>query len=970
MPYRLSRQPLEWIDRDQPLGFSLEGRRYGAYRGDTITSALLANGATILGRSFKYHRPRGALSLANHDVNALFDSDAEPQLRGDVVPVHDGLELQPVNVNGSLARDRDSLIDRLGRFLPVGFYYRTFHRPKWLFPFWERLIRRKAGLGRVDLSWDARRRPKRYAFCDVLVVGGGPAGMQAALSAADAGARVLLVDEQPRLGGSLDYQWVNDAGAAEQRRPLKTQIATHPGIQVLTEAVASGVYEDHWVPVSTPGGIVKVRAQALIAATGLLEQPAVFRNNDLPGVMLASGAQRLIHRFAVAPCQRAVVLTANPEGYRAALDLLAAGIEVAAVLDSETAEPSGALVDTLAGQGVPILGKHAIYEAHGRDRVTAVTVAPVQDGQCDAAHTRQIPCDGVLMSVGWAPAGHLLYQAGGRFRYDATLHQLVPEQLPPGVFAAGRVNGAFTLDAQLADAREAGAAAAAHCRGETVEPVTAHRECSPHSSPWPIVDHPRGRNFVDFDEDLQLKDLRQAAAEGFDNIELLKRFSTIGMGPSQGKHANMNGIRILARLRRQGIDETGSTTARPFYHSVPMGDLAGRRFRPERETPLHALHAQAGARFMAAGAWLRPEYSGGPGQRDAAVAAEVHAVRQAVGLIDVSTLGKLEVIGPDAGTLLEAAYTMRMCNLAVGMTRYALMVDDSGVIVDDGVAARLADDHYYLSATTSHADTTARDLSRCILEWGLDAQVVNRTGQWAAMNIAGPLSRQVLEPLTDIDLGEEAFPYLAVRGGRVCGHPARLLRVGFVGELGYEIHLPTPAAAEVWQRLTEAGRPVGLRLFGVEAQRQLRLEKGHVIVGQDTDGLTNPFEAGMPWSVHLKKPYFIGRPSLERLKPDVRRRLVGFRIAPADGAAIRECHLVIADGEIAGRVTSVGDSETLGCMVGLAMVDAAVADAGAPLCIRVDQGRDVWAQRADTPFYDPEGARQRMAVVQEEPADA
>lgn len=340
MPFRLSRQPLEWIDREQTLRFSLEGRTYTAYRGDTVTSALLAHGTGILGRSFKYHRPRGALSLANHDVNALFGSDAEPQLRGDVVPVIDGMALTPVNVNGSLARDRDSIIDRIGRFLPVGFYYRTFHRPRKLFPFWERLIRRKAGLGRVDPGWSARRRPKRYAFCDVLVVGGGPAGMQVALTAAEAGAQVLLVDEQPHLGGSLDYQWVHDGAADAERRRLKQGVAVHPRIRVLSSAVAAGVYEDFWVPVSTPQGIVKVRSRALIAATGLLEQPAVFRNNDLPGVMLASGAQRLLHRFAVAPCRRAVVLTANREGYRAAQDLVAAGVEVVAVLQPQPAAPA------------------------------------------------------------------------------------------------------------------------------------------------------------------------------------------------------------------------------------------------------------------------------------------------------------------------------------------------------------------------------------------------------------------------------------------------------------------------------------------------------------------------------------------------------------------------------------------------------------------------------------------------------
>jgi sarcosine oxidase subunit alpha len=573
-------------------------------------------------------------------------------------------------------------------------------------------------------------------------------------------------------------------------------------------------------------------------------------------------------------------------------------------------------------------------------------------------------CDGIITSVGWSPAAHLLYQAGGSLGYDDRLDQLVPRTLPAGVFAAGRVNGVFALAAQLRDAERAAAAACAVLRGAAFESDPgALRASESHSSAWPVVPHPRGRNFVDFDEDLQLRDLLDAAREGFDNIELLKRFSTVGMGPSQGKHANMNAIRILARTLGQDIDTTGSTTARPFYHPLRLDDLAGRRVRPRRTSALHDEHIRAGAVFVEAGAWLRPDFYGDRDRREQRTREEVMAVREGLGLIDVSTLGKIEVLGPDAGRLLDAAYTMRMTTLGVGRTRYALMVDETGVIIDDGVVGRLGEQHYYLTATTTHADATYRLLSRYTLEWGLNARLVNRTGQVAAVNLAGPLSRELLVPLTAIDLRETAFPYLAIRDGLIGDIPARLLRVGFVGELGYEIHVPYTRGAELWQRLMQAGQSRAIRPFGVEAQRRLRLEKGHIIVGQDTDGLTTPFEAAMAWAVHLDKPFFVGRKTLEILAPASARRLVGFRLPVAtEPSPVRESHLVIHAGAIAGRVTSVAYSPTLGRVIGLAMVDKALAVPDQTLAIRTTDGALVEAQQVHLPFYDPDGLRQKSGV--------
>ncbi len=967
MTSRLDSQPLEWVDRSETRSFEFEGKRYTGFTGDSISSALLASDQTLLGRSFKYHRPRGAVTLANHDVNALFQSSEEPNIRGDVTPLEAGMSLTACNVNGSLEKDKDQIIGKLSRFLPVGFYYKSFHKPKKLFPMWERVIREKAGLGTIDTRWDARRKAKTYGFCDLLVVGAGASGMQAALTAAEQGLDVVLADENPHIGGSLDYQLVNDDSAAPIRTALKQKVQSHANIRVLPGHLACGWYTDHYVPLLGPDGIVKMRASAVISATGVMEQPAVFRNNDLPGVMMASGAQRLVARYAVKPGQRAVVLTANVEGYRAALDMLKAGVQIAAVIDMGKVAGRGAWADEVKSLGVRVIEQHAVYEAKGKNQLKQVVVAPFDGTDCNPARALEIDADLLLMSVGWAPAAQLLYQAGSRLGYDSTLEQILPQKLPSGIFACGRLNGAFTLDQRLADGQRAATEAVAFLRNE---PLPAEmpdcRDSEAHSHPWPIVDHPKGKNFVDYDEDLQLKDLVNAAKEGFDNIELMKRFSTVGMGPSQGKHANMNGIRVLAAVTGRTIDQTGSTTARPMFHPVPVQALAGRRFRPERLTAMQQWHLDNGAQMMEAGAWLRPEFYGKPEERAQAILREVQAVRTGLGLIDVSTLGKIEVMGPDAGKLLDGAYTMRMSNIKQDMTRYALMVDESGVIVDDGIAARVAEDRFYVSATTSHADATFRTLSRHIVEWGLDVRLVNRTGTLAAMNLAGPHARKLLAPLTDIDLSEENFPYLGFKEGNLCGVPVRLIRVGFVGELGYEIHLPVESAQQVWNTLMEQGAKYGIRPFGVEAQRVLRLEKGHIIVGQDTDGLTNPFEANMPWAVPLKsKPWFTGKPSLALLKERCQRTLQGFMLPQGySGELPKECHLLIDNGDIAGRITSIAYSPSLGRYIGLAMVDQPLAGSDRIYQVRVDSGALVPLEPCATPFYDAEGERQTIDLTE------
>ncbi len=970
MSQRLSPILGEWIDRRRMIGFTFEGTHFYGYAGDTICSALWASGQCILGRSFKYHRPRGILSFANHDINALMQSGQQLSVRADVTLLDDGMVLSAVNTSGGVMHDRASVLNFFSAFLPVGFYYKAFHGKR-LFPFWERVIRSISGLGKLDFSTPHVRTAKRYDFCDVLVVGGGVSGLSAGLAAADAGADVVIVDENSRVGGAGGYQIGGDVSRSEKTQALVKAVAEHPRIRVYIETLAAAYYIDGWVPLVDRDRMTKMRAKATIIASGAYEQPAVFRNNDLPGVMLASAAQRLIYRYAVKPFNRAVVLVANNDGYRAAVDLIQHGVTINAIIDLRDRYPENQLTQTLKNKGVVILTQHCIYEATnlGGHGVTAAIVCPLDANGLPNPRLKQtIACDGIVMSVGWAPAANLLYQAGTKMGWSEHLQQFVPDILPLSVFACGRVNGVFEFTQKLLDGHRAGLEAAAHLGlVEKAEiNIVPESECPSH--PWAIVEHPVGKNFVDFDEDLQYKDLTDAIAEGFDNIELLKRYTTVGMGPSQGKHSNMNALRILARITGKSPKEVGTTTARPFFHPVPLSHLAGRGFTPERRTPLHSRHAAMGAKFMLAGVWQRPEYYARSRDREECIRTEAEAVRNSVGIIDVSTLGKLEVRGADSAEFLERVYTGRYSNLKVGMTRYALMLDEAGIVIDDGVIARLSPDHFYFTTTTSGAANIYRELSRLNTIWRLDCGMVNLTGARSAINLAGPFARKVLVKLMQMDLSSTAFPYLGVREARIADIPAVLMRVGFVGEWGYEIHVAAESVPALWDALEDAGKNFDILPFGVEAQRLLRLEKGHLIIGQDTDALTTPREVNLEWAVKMDKPFFIGQRSLQAIaKQPLKQKLVGFMLESLPETPPQECHLVIENNEIAGRVTSIAFSPALKQFIGLAYVKPEMAEKGNYFSIRLSDGALVKAIVTPTPFYDPDNLRQKAetAIMEE-----
>lgn len=973
-----------WIDRARPVAFEFDGRRYSGFAGDTAAAALAAHGVFLLSRSFKYHRARGARTMAGADANALVQWGGEPNAPADVLEVTEGMRLAAQNVFGSLRHDRGRVIQAFSRFLPVGFYYRAFYAPRGAWErWWEPVFRRAAGLGRVDVTAGAEEGAggggfdKCYEFCDVAVVGGGAAGLAAAAAAAEGGGDVRLFEAAARVGGALNYARlaVDDVAARERGAALRGRLvaaAEAAGVRMVSGAAVTGWFADNYLSVVRGTRLYKVRAGRVVYAAGAEPQPLVFRNNDLPGVMQGSAAQRLIRLYGVRPGTRAVVATAGAEGYAVCLDLLEAGVAVAAVADLRPAPSPHPFAEAVAARGVRVWAGYTVYEAvagAGGRHVVAAAVRPIVGrGECRAGGDT-LECDLICMCVGDVPAWHLPCMAGGRLVFDEVRGCFGLGEMPAHAAAVGAAAGTGSFARAVVEGRAAGrrlggggGAVAEGGAADVVEEGGGGGE----AVPWHVFSHPRGREFVDFDEDLQVRDIVEAAAAGYDHVQLAKRFSTAGMGPSQGRHAALAVARILAAETGTAVGEVGVTTARPPAVGEKLGVLAGRAALPERRTPMHELHRAAGARFMPAGTWWRPAFygRGAPGREEARAAAgeEALAVRGGVGMCDVSTLGGLEISGADAAVFLERMYTGRFARLPVGRAKYALMTSERGAVADDGVACRLREDLFYVTATTAGAAAVYREMLRWRAVWRLRVEVVNVTSAWAAVNVAGPGAREVLRRAgSEVDVAGDAFGFMAVRTGTVAGIAARMIRTGFVGETGFEIHVPASYGAALWEALAAAGAAEEMRFFGVEAQRLLRLEKGHFIVGQDSDSLTTPRELGMDWAVAAEKDFFVGGRALAMLaarEKEGGRRLVGFEVFEE---GVRESHLVFdaAGAAPVGRVTSCAYSPTLRRWVGLAYAPAALAAPGCEAPIRGDGGKRVVARVVRTPFYDAAGERQK-----------
>ncbi len=940
------------IDRSKPISFRFEGTAYRGYAGDTVASALMANGRFVLSRSFKYHRPRGCLSLASHDSNGLVRVGREPNVFAENRGIEEGMEVRGQNYAGSLDGDRRAIFDRCSRFLPVGFQYRTFRGPtKAAFlKLWEPMIRRRAGLGRISLDAPHCEYDKAFRFCDVLVVGAGAAGMSAALTAARAGADVLLVDEEAEPGGMLNYARGNKAASIRARLVREVSAAN---IALLTGAVCNGWYADNWLPVIQGTRLHKVRAGQVVVAAGVFEQPVVFRNNDLPGIMLSTAAQRAMHLYGVRPGRRAVVLTCSAQGYEAAADLANAGIKVAAIID---ARPDS---QNTPPQGVRALRGYGVAEADGGRRnwhLRRVMAARI-NGDRYVEAGEWIDCDLLCVSGGSMPVYQLPLQAGARLGYDDATARFHIRGVPEGMKIAGAANGAGDLDAVMADGARAGDDAAAALGVNVKDPSPDFHSVGIPNFDWPLRAHPRGKDFVDFDEDLQVHDIENAIAEGYSELELLKRFSTVGMGPSQGRHAALATSRIVARRTGRTVATVGVTTSRPPFTAENLGVLAGPRRTQRRHTPMHFRHLEIGAKMQPAGTWWRPSFYGrGAGTPHETIEAEVAAVRLDAGMLDVSTLGCLEVRGPDAAELLNRLYTLRYDTQAVGRIRYLLLVNEMGSIIDDGVAYRMAKDHFYITSTTGAVGAVHQLMLFMNAQWGLSADVLNATAVFAGINVTGPNARALMSELSDdTDFSAEAFPYMHGRTGTVCGVPARFMRIGFTGELSYEAHVPWSCGEALWDRLLAAGA----RPYGLEASRILRLEKGHIIIGQDTDSMTTPEQVGLDWAVSEKKSCFLGKRSIDqRSRLGMDRRLVGFETVARKNKIAESC-LVMNGNMPTGFVTSVCWSPTLKRCIGLAYAGPEVRE-GDTISIRTRSGTIETVPVVPHRFFDPRNSRQKV----------
>ena len=969
---RLGPRSAQVIDRSEAVVFEFNGRPVDAYEGDTVASALYAAGVRIFSRSFKYHRARGLMCVAGRCPNCLMTVDGVPNVRTCTKPIRTGMKVRHQNAWPSLAHDFFSVLDRFDRLLPVGFYYKALHRPKFIWRLAGPVIRRLAGLGVVgiDQGSDAHRRHE-YRHADVAVVGGGPAGMSAALAAASAGASVALIDDQPLLGGHFRYD-VGDYPGMPDPPPLTGQqmgrrladtVRSSEEIEVLSGATAFGLYEGNLLGIHRGSGIIKLRARRIVVAAGSQEVPLTFDRNDMPGVMLSTGLQRLIHMYGIKPGSTAIVATCNDQGYFTVLDLLEAGVRVAALVDSRPGFPH--MLDAasaLQSRGVLVLSSYALTRAEGNKRVVGAAVARLVDGQL-TTEEREFDCDIIAMSGGFQPADALLAQAGSRSSYDETFGESVHRELPATIYAAGEVTGIHDLSVSRIQGLLAGTEAAASLGMGTsvaeselkklrqqLEPAEASYRAKVSTGQLPPEPGRGAKRFVCFCEDVTARDIGRAVEEGFEDIQTLKRYSTVTMGPCQGKMCLKPFARICAQQTGRSIDETGVTTSRPPVQPVPLGALAGPSHMPIKRTSIDRKHREMGAQMIDVGPWQRPYSYGSPQE-------ECLAVRHRVGIIDVSTLGKLDVAGIDVPTLLDKVYTHHYSTLGVGRIRYGLLCADNGTIMDDGTVTRLAEDRYFVTTSTANIDTIEEWFKWWTAGTEMCAHVTNVTSAFAAINVAGPRARDTLTKLTDVDLSPRKFRYMRSVQGNVAGVPCLFLRIGFVGETGWELHFPAEYGEYMWDTLLDAGEEFGIAPFGGEAQRILRLEKKHIIPGQDTDLVSNPLESDAGWVVRFDKEDFIGRAGLAGVRErGFRNKLVGFvmrdSLVPHDGEA------VVAGWAPVGRVTSSRMSPTLGKGFGLAWVPAHLAQEGKEIWIHVD-GQDVPANVTLEPVYDPEGKRLR-----------
>lgn len=983
------------IDRATPVSFSFNGKAVQGFAGDTLASALMAADQRMVGRSFKYHRPRGIVASGGEEPNALMNMGEgawfEPNQRATTTEVFDGLTARSQNHWPSLEFDIGALNNRFSRFLPAGFYYKTFMKPQWAWKhIFEPIIRKSAGLGQVPTERDADRYEYFYCYTDILITGGGVAGLEAALEAGENGAKVLLLEQSPHYGGRfmVDDVTVDGRDGPAHIAHLLAEIGNLPNVTLRNRTQGAGVFDhgyalgyerltDH-APASTPRHrLWRIRAKRIITATGALERTLNFAGNDLPGVMLASAARDYIRLYGVAPGARTVVVTNNDDAYRTALTLHAAGLEVPAIVDARP-QGGGALAEQARALGIRIETGHAVAKVRGKKHVTGVEVC-LQSGTGGAVET--IPCDCVAMSGGFSPVVHLWSHCGGKLNWDEANAMFSPDPSRPPtdqngegfVQVAGTAFGALTTKACLQSATLAARQAAKEL-GRSLKKETAPREVqSPDETPmapiWSMPDGApyklRAKTFLDFQNDVKVSDVQLAAREGFESVEHTKRYTTLGMATDQGKLSNINGLAVLAGSLGAGIPDVGTTTFRPPYTPISLGSIAGEAsgplFKPTRKTAIDGWHESHGAIFEPVADWRRAYayIQDGETTQDA-ITREILATRGSVGLFDASTLGKIVVKGPDAGKFLDLLYTNMMSTLKIGKCRYGLMCNENGFLMDDGVVARLDEETFLCHTTTGGSDRIHAHMEEWLQTewWDLKVFTTNLTEQFTQIVVVGPNARKVLEALGGLDVSRETLPFMEFVEGKLGGIQARIFRISFSGELSYEVAVPASQGLLLWNLLLQAGADYGIAPYGTEALHVMRGEKGFVVVGDESDGTVTPHDLGMSWAVSKKKEDFIGKRGMQRsfLVAEGRKQLVGLRTI-SDTEKLPESAHAVEDGKAIGHVTSTYFSPTLGHPIAMALIHGGRDRMGDVLSFPV-AGKVHKARVVDPVFYDKKGAQQ------------
>jgi sarcosine oxidase, subunit alpha len=999
-PYRLS-QGGSHIDRTKAVTFSFDGKDMRGFAGDTLASAAMANGQKVFGRSFKYHRPRGVVGLGSEEMNALIGVGTgprhEPNLRATQIEIHQGLTAVTQNRWPSLNFDVGAINSKLSRFLPGGFYYKTFMWPK---SFWkhvyEPFIRRAAGLGKAATERDPDSYEHIHIHADVVVVGGGLAGLVAADAAASAGVKVLLIDENPTLGGVADLTagMIGDHCIADALPAIVERLRAKANVHILTRTTAVGHFAHNYLmaservtdhdPALLAAGaprhrLWKIRAGRVILATGALERPIAFANNDRPNIMLASAVRAMVGRYGVAPGSSGVIFTNNDDAYLTAFALKNAGVIVRVVDVRNTLD--GDLPKRAMADGIEVIKGSAICATEGKLGVSSVKVAPYRAGSGRVVNETKIDCDFVAMSGGWNPVLHLWAHNGGKIRFDDSLASYRPDRHSDTIAAVGACNGTMGVAESIAEAQLVGEAAAKliNPKAKIGKPKIVAIKEPVRGALQPLWFAPAtgkynegNKHFIDFQNDVTVADLELAQREGYESVEHTKRYTTFGMATDQGKTSNINGLGVVAEASGKTIPEVGITTFRPPYTPFSFGAIAGaltkELFLPVRRTPIFEWHRDHGAVFEPVGQWRRAyTYPGNDEDKQAAITREILCVRNKVGLLDASTLGKIEIKGPDAAEFLDRMYTNMFSTLKVGKCRYGLMMNELGFLTDDGVTARLAEDHFLMHTTSGGADRIAAWLEEWLqTEWTqYKVFVTSVTEQWAQFAIAGPKARDVLAKLApDFDISNEAFPHMSFKTGKLGPYPVRVYRISFSGEMSYEVAVPANLGRGLWEAILETGGEFGIEPYGTEALHVLRAEKGYIVVGDETDGTTTPIDVGMDGMVSKKKADFIGKRSLEQsyLKGPNRKQLVGLLtespqdVLPDGAYAVR----AVKDKppmEMIGQVTSTYMSPTLGRSIAMALIENGRARMGETISFPLDGAKVMRAKITDTVFYDKDGGR-------------